>query len=138
MKLTESRLRTLIKEELSKILDEAPPQRDYKVTGYPGENVIEEPIFVRIAGKRYFWPRIKKFLEANPSVDRDMLELLARKGLLKQYASESIEATEFRAAELQRAVKGGIPTDVRGGGPDRVKFTGGAGFPTLPKGPINE
>ena len=135
MKLTESRLRTLIKEELSKILDEAPPQRDYKVT--------EEPILVRIAGKRYFWPRIKKFLEANPSVDRKMLEKLAREGKLKQYESESIEATEFRAAELQRTVKGGIPTDVRGGGggPDKPtgpKYKGGAGFPTLPKGTINK
>lgn len=133
MKLTESRLRTLIEEELNKILDEAPPQRDYKVT--------EEPIFVRIAGKRYFWPRIKKFLEANPSVDRDMLEKLARMGLLKQYASESIEATEFRAAKRQDAVKKGIPVGVRGGGPDEPtgpKYKGGAGFPTLPKGTINE
>ena len=131
MNLTESRLRTLIEEELNKILDEAPPQRDYKVT--------EEPIFVRIEGKRYFWPRIKKFLEANPSVDRDMLEKLARMGLLKQYASESIEATVDRQRrKRQDVVKTGIEPDVRGGGPDRVRYTGGDGFPTLPKGTINE
>ena len=133
MKLTESRLRTLIEEELSKILDEAPLQRDY--------NVIEEPIFVRIEGKRYFWPKIKKFLKANPSVDRDMLEKLAREGKLKQYESESIAATLTKRG-VADMVKRGIPTDVRGGGPDRrastgSKYKGGAGFPTMPGGTIN-
>ena len=111
MKLTESILKRLIKEEIKNILEEK----------QGGDELVRV-----IGGKRYWVPKIKEFIAKNPSVDEPMLRRLAHMEVLPGYlgdygtwddlpverkASESINFT----VKAPKIVKQGLQTRKRGG-----------------------
>ena len=90
--------------------------------------ILEQSNKVRIiAGKRYWIPRVKEFLDKNPSVDKPMLEKLANEKVLPgylgsyekwedlPYTDRVSEAINF-TVKAPKMVKQGIPTKKRGGG----------------------